>query len=103
MRRGAVIILATLLTGCDCGGIVNLCPREREAARPPPPTAQEISGTACMFGEWPSPDCLRYRSRTLDGLCERGQAKADECRSRRTDLPLPPGPRERRPLLPPGT
>ena len=70
---------------------------------PPPPTSEQIRGTACETGDWPAPDCLRYRSRPMDELCRGPHAVnfQDDCETLRTDLPLPPGPRERRPLLPP--
>lgn len=74
-----------------------------ERQRPPPLTREQIRGTACETGDWPAPECLRYRSRVLDELCRRADA-ADwpECTALRRDLPLPPAPRARRPLLPPG-
>ena len=69
---------------------------------PPPLTPEQVRGTACHTGDWPAPECLRYRSRVLDELCRRAEA-ADwpECTAVRRDLPLPPAPRERRPLRPP--
>ena len=74
--------------------------------RPPPPplTYERIRGTACETGDWPAPDCLRYRSRPLDALCRSPNARhfPDDCAALRTDLPLPPDPRQRRPLLPRG-
>ena len=105
---GARTILALFgalaLSGCDCGGIVNFCQDRPEPPPPAPVTMAQLQGTACLFGEWPRPDCLRYRSRIIDRACAREvvhPVMAEDCRNQKRHLPLPPGPRERRPLLPP--
>ena len=113
IRRLVLSITAAAFGGfvvVSCGIVrVGILPGEPpvslalpEKQRPLPLTPEQIRGTACETGDWPAPTCLRYRSRTLDALCRRADA-ADwpECTALRRDLPLPPAPRERRPLLPP--